>query len=107
MSTFITDPKDAAESVDIESDFLSRLALGDTIVTCASRMSVRSGTDANPSAMLNGVPTISGTKVTQNVQAGTVGNIYTLALSVRTSLDNILINETAVVVMPTVATIPP
>lgn len=107
MSTVISDTKGVSENVEFSLDFLSRLEVGETLQTCASVISVLTGTDLNPSAMLDGLPTISGTSVEQNVQGGVAGNIYLLSLSARTSLNNIFVMETAIAVMPTNAIAPP
>jgi hypothetical protein len=107
VSTVISDTKLVSESVDISIDFLSRLQVGETLQTCASAMSVLTGVDLNPAAMLSGLPTISGTSVIQNVVAGNVGTIYILSLSARTSENNIFVMETAIAVMPSNAIVPP
>ena len=73
------------EELPIVSDFLNRLAIGETVVTCSSSIRVWSGIDPTPSVMLVGTPTISGSEVTQVVTGGVAGVVYTLSIAARTS----------------------
>ena len=67
-------------------DFISALAVGETLVTATVVATVYSGVDPAPAAILSGAPTISGTTVLQSVTGGVVGCIYGLTCTVTTSL---------------------
>lgn len=69
-------------------DFAQVIGSGETISTAATSIIVRDGTDANPSAMLSGAPTISGTKVTQKVTGGISEVTYRLIVTITTSASN-------------------
>jgi len=81
-------------------DFLSQLALGETLSTATVTAAVYSGTDASPSAIVSGSATISGTKVTQLITAGTLGVVYLLTCTVTTSLSQTLLLEAFLAVVP-------
>jgi len=81
----ILDPKRVSDVVKIPFDFISKLAVGETISTKVVTASVWSGVDANPSAIINGAATSSGTVVTQSITAGVLGVIYLLKCSITTS----------------------
>lgn len=98
MSTVITEAKDVGETVQISLEFLSRLRIGETLGTCTASISVLSGIDASPNSMLQGLPSIIGTSVSQVVKGGVLGNIYLLSLAARTSLNNIYVQETAIAI---------
>lgn len=78
-------PKLAGESPNLTFDFAGRLASGETISTQVVAATVYSGTDANPSAIISGAATASGSVVTQKVTAGTLGVIYELLCTITTS----------------------
>lgn len=107
MTTQIVDPKLTVEDVNLEIDFLSRLALGETIFSAAASMTVYSGTDPTPIAMVPDLPVVSGSVVSTLVTGGLPGVIYLLAVSIRTSLNNILVNEAKIAVLPSTAVTPP
>jgi hypothetical protein len=71
-------------------DFISKLALNETISSAVVTASVYSGVDATPSGLLSGSATISGTKVSQTLTAGVSGTIYQLSCAATTSLGKIL-----------------
>lgn len=75
----------AAATVSVTFDFLSQLAQGETLSAAAVTCAVYSGTDANPSALVSGVATISGSQVTQKIAGGLLGVLYELTCSVTTS----------------------
>ena len=78
-------PKDSTEIKKYIFDFISRLAIGETISTQVVTASVYSGTDTTPSAIVSGVATASGTRVTQTIVGGVLGNIYQLICTITTS----------------------
>lgn len=98
MATQIYAEKLSQEELTIDVDFLSRCDLGESAATAVSTMTVLSGTDANPSAMLSGVATVSNNIVSQKVIGGVGGVIYLLTISVRTTDNNIVINEVKIAV---------
>ena len=106
MATQVSETKLASEVIELSADMLSRLALGESFTTVASAMSVLIGDDPNPGDMLIGVAQLSGSVVTQQIQGGIVGNIYKLALSARTDVNNIYINEIKLAILPDDAAIP-
>lgn len=74
------DPKDPAETVTLAFEFA---ALTDTPSAPEVTVTRHAGTaDASPSAILSGSPTVSGTKILQDVTAGTAGADYLLRCQV-------------------------
>lgn len=79
-------PKSPSSTVRVAFDFLSDLGVAETLASTHSvTVSVYSGTDANPSALLSGSTSKSGTVVSQSITGGTAGNIYTLVCSCTTN----------------------
>lgn len=108
MSTYVVDSKLVTEVISARANFLSRMATDEVLLTCASSISVFSGVDLNPEAMLVGLPSIEEARdVVQQVQEGLPGVIYTLWLSGRTDLNNVLVQELKIAVLPTEAVTPP
>lgn len=107
MSTSISEQKLQTETLSVGVDFLSRLSLGETLSTCAAAANVFVGSDPTPSTILSGMPSISGTTVTQKVTGGVAGVIYKIAYSVRTSLNNILVDEIKIAIIPGGGITPP
>jgi len=93
MSTIVLRSKVVGEEVLVQINFLSRLAVGETLLTVDRTVVVASGVDANPSAMLSGAATISGTIVRQMIINGLPGVIYLLTVAVRTSNSQLLFNH--------------
>ncbi len=89
MSRQIINNKLAGETcfVNPPFDFISRLAVGETILSQSVTASVWSGVDPSPSALISGVASvINGTQVQQLLTAGVLGVIYELLCKVTTSL---------------------
>lgn len=107
MATQILPDKLQTEEVTIEFDMLSRLKVGETVATAATSAVVWSGTDPTPNSIISGLPTISNSIVLQKVVAGLPGVIYLISCSVRTSNNNILINESKLAIRPSSAVTPP
>lgn len=107
MATQIIADKLQVEQLTLEFDMLSRLKIGETVATAACSATVWSGTDATPSTIISGLPTISNNIVSQKVVAGLPGVIYQISCAVRTSSNNIMINEAKLAIRPSVATLPP
>lgn len=87
MSSFTTFPS-KIDSADIflSFDFVSQLATGETITGATVSADLFSGTDANPSAIVSGAETVSGSIVQQLIVDGVAGVIYLLSCAVTTSL---------------------
>lgn len=62
-------------------DFSSLLSTGQTISSATAGVSVWAGVDATPSAILSGLPTVSGLVVSQKLTGGVAGVIYKLRVS--------------------------
>lgn len=106
MATQIYQEKLAQEELTVDVDFLSRCATGESASTAISTMTVLSGTDATPEAMLSGLPSVSNNVVSQKVVGGVGGVIYLLTISVRTTANNIVINEVKLAVKTSLGAIP-
>lgn len=78
-------PKLIAATNTLPFDFASALSIGETIVSALVTATVFSGEDANPSNIINGSATISGSIVLQSVTAGTIGVVYVLSCAATTS----------------------
>jgi len=82
-------------------DFLSNLAPGETITSQTVTMSVYSGTDANPSAMISGAASVTNTSVVnQKLTGGVLGVIYEALATVTTSLGQTLAMSSFIAVVP-------
>lgn len=90
MSREILEVKPSAETRKQVFDFISALAVGETISTASTAAVVYSGTDASPSSIISGAASISGTKVTQTLTAGTSGVTYLVTCTITTSLSQTL-----------------
>lgn len=83
-------PKLLGETKTYYFDFAGLLASGETISSAAVTATVYSGTDANPSAIISGADSTSGSIVSQNITAGTLGVIYELLCAATTSAGQVL-----------------
>ncbi len=99
MSTVVFQSKVVGEEVTLDMNFLSRLAVGETLQTVDRTVVVASGVDANPNAMLSGAATISGSIVRQMIIGGLPGVIYLFIVAVRTSNSQLLFNHGNVAVL--------
>lgn len=75
--------KDPDEIIDLTFRF-GRLLGADTIVSAATSVEVATGADGDAIAILDGLPTIAGTDVTQRVTGGLDGVTYELRMTVTT-----------------------
>ena len=87
----IFESKAAGETKKLTFDFLSELAVSETISSAPVTAAVFSGTDATPSAIISGSSSISGSVVTQTIAAGTAGVTYLLTCTATTSTSQVLI----------------
>ena len=83
--------KDPAEKLDVEFDFADEIAPGETISSAVQSVPVRTGTDASPSALLDGAASIVGLGVIQRVKAGVSGVAYVLRSEVTLSSGRVLV----------------
>lgn len=94
--------KHASETIAQVFDFISLLAIGETLSTASVAATVYSGTDSSPSSVISGSASISGTKVTQLITGGTLGVTYTLVCTVTTSASQTLTLMGFLAVVPSV-----
>lgn len=80
-------------------DFISDLAVGETISTKIVTMSVYSGADANPAGMVSGGASSSGTVVTQLLTGGVLGVVYEALCKITTSLGQTLQQVSFIVIV--------
>jgi hypothetical protein len=66
-------------------NFLSMLAVGETISTAVFTASVYSGVDASPSSVISGSATVATPTPTQKVTGGVAGVIYEILCTVTTN----------------------
>lgn len=100
MSTVIEASKLRGETITLRFEMLSRLAVSETLATTVCAVEVFSGTDAAPENILSGTASISGTVVSQQITGGSEGVIYKVTCAVRTSDNNILLNQAKIAVLP-------
>ena len=81
-------------------DFLSDLAVSETLSTATVTISVYSGTDASPGSMISGAASISGSQVSQKLTGGVLGVIYEALCTVTTSLGQTLEQSSFIAVVP-------
>ena len=89
--------KDPSETVTITFMFGSEILVGETItgqtVTCVLLSGPATSEDPTPSAVLNGVPTVSGTNVMQSVTGGLDQNVYFLKCTATLSSGRVLVRK--------------
>lgn len=92
------DPKDPAAREFFSFEFRWQLASGETISSAVWTVTVLSGTDANPSAMLSGAAVIAGSRVSHLIIGGVVGVKYCIECKATTSAgQEIVLGDTLVV----------
>ena len=77
------------ENEQFTFDFSTVLGSSETISSATMVVQVKDGTDPNPSAILVGTPTISGSRVAQRIYGGLDQVTYRLEMSATTSLSNV------------------
>src|SRR5208282_358467 len=78
--------KKLGETVFEPFDYISQLSAGESVVSATCSCVVYTGNDPNPSAVISGSPSFSGTIVNQLVTGGVLGTIYELRMTAVTSL---------------------
>ena len=106
MATQVWAEKLSQEEVTVDVDFSSRCRPGESAATAVCVVSVFSGVDPNPAAMLSGIASVSNNIVSQKIIGGLPGVIYLLTYSVRTTGNNIVINEVKLAVRSSNAGVP-
>lgn len=91
MSRVVFGGKSLGETKSLVFDFLSLIALGETLSTASVAAVVYSGTDASPSSLISGSAAISGSQVTQKITGGVLGVTYLLTCTVTTSAGQTLL----------------
>lgn len=72
-------------------DYTKNLSVGETILSAVWTNSVKTGTDALPGSMIQGVATITGTLVSNKITGGIAGVYYAPICTATTSLGQILV----------------
>lgn len=85
MSLTVFESKLVSADQTLEFNFISRLQDAETITGAVVTVTVWSGVDANPSAILLAPRTISQQSVLQRVTGGLVGVIYLVTCNITTS----------------------
>lgn len=93
-------PKLVGEVINLNFDFVSHLAVTETISTQSVTATVYSGVDVSPSSLVNGSATVSGTIVTQSITGGVAGVTYNLVCNITTSLSQTLDMTAMLSVLP-------
>lgn len=78
MNRVVFPVKPLADDVVRVFDFTSLLTEGEELAAATVDVSVYAGTDATPSALLNGSAVIDGPRVEQAFTGGTLGTVYTV-----------------------------
>lgn len=94
----IFDAKSAASTLTIAFNFAASCATNETITSASTTATVYSGTDATPSAIIDGAAALNGKEITQSITAGVVGVTYLLTCTANTSLGQVLIQTGYLVV---------
>jgi hypothetical protein len=90
MSRIVLAPKPLGETRRETFDFSSRLASGETLTGASGSASVYSGTDASPSALLQGSASVSGALAYVTLTGGVVGVLYEILCTATTSAGQVL-----------------
>lgn len=98
MDTIILPEKASGETIPLVVSFADRLQYGETINGCTVNVSVLSGVDSNPSAMLDGAASFTSSTVTQVVTAGVIGVTYMVVFVVTGTASHNYIKEGRLVV---------
>lgn len=73
--------KNPADTLPLVFDFSSYLPTSVTVSSAVTSATVYSGTDASPTALISGSPTVSSPTVTQNTIGGVEGVTYIVSCS--------------------------
>lgn len=87
----VLDPKGVSETLFVYFDFSDELSPTELILTEDVEATVYSGTDATPSAIIDGAASHSGNEVSQSITGGVAGVTYQLKCSIGTDLGQLLV----------------
>ena len=95
--------KYAAERIPLIVNMLNRCGAGETLSSATVSVTVGTGTDATPGAILDGPATIvNGQEVKQYLIGGLPGVTYNLQVAATTNLGSIYIDRVVIAIFPTV-----
>lgn len=102
MQNFIEQSKYQAETISVVTSFAGELVGGDTITgTPNITITVYTGVDSNPSALLYGTPSVSnGQVVDQKIRQGISGVIYQITFTVQTLAGQTFDKECYLAILP-------
>ena len=83
--------KDPGATEKVVFDFLSLLAVGETLSGATTTAAVWTGVDATPGGLISGAATVSGSQATQALTGGVAGVIYKLTCTATTSAGQTLV----------------
>lgn len=106
MATQVSRSKLAVEELELVFDMLSRLQVGESVVSAVVSCEVFSGEDSSAAAMISGDPSIANNIVYQKVVGGQPGVIYLISCAVRTSRNNVPINQLKLAVLSSSVAVP-
>jgi hypothetical protein len=84
-------PKRAIETEVFTVDFINKLLPGETILSAVWSVTVAAGTDANPSAMVQGSAVINGSAVSQIITGGVPGVRYAPICTAHTATQTLVL----------------
>lgn len=84
-------PKRATETEIFSVDFVNILAPGETILSAVWTSSVAAGTDPNPNATIQGIASITGSKVSSKITAGVPGVRYAPICTAQTATQTLVL----------------
>lgn len=85
MSRVTFPPKLSGSTILLPFDFLSSLAVGETLSSASTTATVYSGSDSSPSSLISGSTSVSGSIATQKITGGVAGVIYEVLCTASTS----------------------
>lgn len=97
---FIWRSKRKIELIPVTADFSKDLGAGDSVVSCVVTISVFSGKDSNPAALLYNPVEIFTPRCIQNIVEGVVGVVYLIEFAATTALGNLLKQEVKLAILP-------
>ncbi len=100
MTRVVQPTKLLGETKTYTWDFGGSLGPSETILSAVATASVYSGTDLIPGNLISGSASWSGSQVSQNLAAGTLGVLYEVLVTVTTSLGQTLQLSSFIAVVP-------
>ena len=98
---YVSASKKYLETISYFGNFSDMLSSGETISTYQVVISVFSGIDPTPSAMLyGGIAVHNGVSIEQKIRYGVVGNIYDILFQITSNLGNVYEKVTRLAILP-------